>query len=124
MQHGGIDVSYCERQDHRTAARLVEEVAAESVADVRFDGRPFRDFLVLAFLECLLDAGFRLVHERFQFAHVDEAARDDIRARDDAAGLAIHRHDDDEDAVLRELAAITQHDVADIADACVWIATA
>ena len=52
-------------QDHRAAARFVEEIAAERVTDIRLDCRPLRDLFLLALFERLLDACLSLVHERF-----------------------------------------------------------
>ena len=106
-----------DRQDHRAAACGIEDEAAEDVADGCLDGGPFGDVFVLALFEGAEHALSGGIHEFFGFAHVDEAARHEVRARDHASGRAVDRHDDDDDAFARELLAVAQDDVADVADA-------
>ena len=106
-----------DRQDHGATARGVEDEASENVADGRLDGGPFGYVLILALLEGTEHALSGGIHEFFGFAHVDEAARHEVRARDHASGRAVDCHDDDDDAFARELLAVAQDDVADVADA-------
>ena len=106
-----------DRQDHGAAARGVEDEATEDVADGRLDGGPLGDVLIFALLERTEDAPSGGVHELLGFANVDEAARHEVGSGDHAPRGAVDRHDDDDDAFARELLAVAQDDVADVADA-------
>ncbi len=120
---GLVLLSYCtlglhdDRQDHRAAAGGIEDEAPEGVTDGRLDGGPFSDMVVLALLKCVENAFSGAFHKLFRLADVDEAARYEVRPRNHAPGGAVDRHDDDDHAFTRELLAVSQDDVSDIADA-------
>ncbi|MBR2484306.1 MAG: hypothetical protein IKB53_06150, partial [Oscillospiraceae bacterium] len=50
-------------------------------------------------------------------ADVDEAAADDVRAGDQLALVAVDAHHHDDQAVLAEVLAVTQHHIAHVAHA-------
>ena len=102
-------------QNHRTAAGLFKEITAQSVTDVRLDGCPFLNAFFFAAFQCLLNAGSGFVHQCLRLPYIDETAGYDIRAPYYGVGGSVHGHDDNQDAVLRQLAAVTEHDIAHVA---------
>ena len=57
------------------------------------------------------------VHQALVLPHIDEAAAHEVGAGQNFAGLAVHGGHDDDEAVLRQMLAVPQDDVAHIAHA-------
>ena len=102
-----------ERDDHRPAAELRVDPAADRAAD------DLRQRVRVA------DAGLRGLGERRGDLRLDavehrvvlgEAARVDLRARDDPAGRGVHHDEDRDEALLAEDAAVLEVGIRDLAD--------
>ena len=106
-----------DRQDHRAALRAVVEQPRETVAHADLDRAPLAHVLLHALADRAADEPARLLHQPLGLAHINEAARDDVRPGDDLARGRIDRADRDNQAVLREVLSVAQHDAAHIADA-------
>ena len=52
------------------------------------------------------------VHQALVLPHIDEAAAHEVGAGQNFAGLAVHGGHDDDEAVLRQMLAVPQDDVA------------
>src|SRR6478735_5775129 len=104
-----------DREDHRSALRLLVQEARDAVLDLRLEQSDLAD-VVARRVDRLDHALERLLHDRVLLVEVDEPSGDDLRAAHDRTGLLVDRHDDHEHPVVGEGAAITQDDVTDIAD--------
>ena len=62
---------------------------------------------------CIRD---RLLHQILGFLYIHKAAGYDIRPCNDHARCCVYRHNDDQQAVLREMLAVAQHRRANVAD--------
>ena len=58
-----------------------------------------------------------IVHQSLCAADIDKSARYDIRSGKYLSGTALQCEHDDNDTVLCQMLAVTQHDIADVADA-------
>ncbi len=102
-------------EDHGAALGAVEEVFAQGVSDLGFDGVPFGDVAGFAAGEDVFDAFSGFGEEGFAVSDVDEAAGDDVGAGEDLVAAFFEGDDDDDDAVLGELLAVADDDVSYVA---------
>src|SRR5690606_20492409 len=93
------------------------EVTLQDLPHLSLDDAPLRDLLVDELLQRRFHDGPRILDQPFRFPHVDETARDDVGTGHHFTGLLIEGDDHDQDAVLGELLAIPQDDIADVPDA-------
>src|SRR5450755_1443276 len=101
------------RNNHRAAMRLLVEVFAERMFDLVLHKRPIRGMAIQADKRIQYTLT-RALKQFLGVAHIDEAARDDIGARDRLSRLFIdgqHRH---QNAILGQHLAIAQHNLTHI----------
>ena len=58
-----------------------------------------------------------LFHQILGFTHIDKSSGYDIRSGQQLVAVALQGQNDDDDTVLGQILAVTQHDIADVADA-------
>ena len=68
-------------------------------------------------LHCIIKQMLGIVHQSLCAADIDKSARYDIRSGKYLSGTALQCEHDDNDTVLCQMLAVTQHDIADVADA-------
>ena len=111
-----IDASdlYDYGKDHRPSTRAVVDELAQAVVQVLLDELDLGHVLVQELLQDALGLDAHLVEQRLGLA---EPARDQLRRARDLAVRPAERRDDDQDAVLGQVAAVAERDVVDVADA-------
>src|SRR3989449_4555497 len=106
------------RKHHRPALRALVEVGRDAVVDRVAQRRELREVLAgLRLAEPVEDALLGTVDDVGRVLLRHEALRDDVRTRQDLAGLSFDREHDEEDAVAADRPAVAHHRLADVADA-------
>src|SRR5262249_53914928 len=103
-----------DRQDERPPARTFPEEPAQLGPELLFDDALVRAFLEAGLIHHISENPGTVGEQRFAVFH-DESARDDVGHAFERAGLFVdgdHRHDQ---SVLREVTAVAEHFVADLA---------
>src|SRR5437899_4522902 len=89
-----------DRDDHGPASHLLVEELAERIPDGVLEHLPF-GVAAARFVDGVEHLLPGRLQQRIGGLLVNEAAGDKVRAGDDLAGVLVHRHDHDKDAVLR-----------------------
>src|SRR5439155_19274577 len=106
------------RQHHRPALRALVEVGGDAVVDRVAQRRELREVLArLRLAEPVEDALLGTLDDVCRVLLRHEALRDDVRTRQDLAGLPLDREHDEEDAVAADRPAVAHDRLADVADA-------